>query len=136
MGVAPPQIPFSVDVEQHLGPEVKFDYPLSDSATFTVRQIRNATPSPDGKRLAFTALDKLYIMDLPNGAPKRVSDAPGLEFQPTWSPDGQWIAYTSWTEAEMGHLWKSRVSGGRPVRLTQTPGAYQQPVFTPNTASW
>src|SRR5688500_16728613 len=128
----PKQIPFSVDVEQHLGPEVKFDYPLSDSATFTVRQIRNATPSPDGKKLAFTALDKLYIMDLPNGAPKRVSDAPGLEFQPTWSPDGQWLAYTSWTEADLGHLWKTRVSGGRPVRLTQSPGAYQQPVFTPN----
>ena len=61
----PTQIPFSVDVEQHLGPEVKFEYPVSDSATFTVRQIRNAVPSPDGSKLAFTALDRLYVVDVP-----------------------------------------------------------------------
>jgi Tol biopolymer transport system component len=47
---SPAQIPFSVDVEQHLGPEVKFEYPVSDSATFIVRQIRNAVPSPTGAR--------------------------------------------------------------------------------------
>ena len=32
-------------------------------------------PSPDGKRLAFTALDRLYVMDYPSGTPRRVTNA-------------------------------------------------------------
>jgi hypothetical protein len=55
-------IPFTADVEQYMGPLSRFQYPITD--TFTVRQIRNATPSPDLRRLAFTALDKLYLTDL------------------------------------------------------------------------
>ena len=30
-------------------------------------QIRGARPSPDGKRVVFTALDRLWIADLPQG---------------------------------------------------------------------
>ena len=36
-------------------------------------QIRDIAPSPDGKKLAFTALDRLYVMDLPSGTPQRVT---------------------------------------------------------------
>src|SRR5687767_5697824 len=131
-GGPPQEIPFSVDVEQHLGPEVKFDYPVDDKPTFTIRQIRNAVPSPDGKRLAFTALDRLYVMDVPGGTPKRLTDAPGAEFQPAWSPDGQWLAFVTWTENEQGNLWKVRSTGGRPVRLTQQRAYFQQPVWSPD----
>src|SRR5262245_12272436 len=94
------QIPFSVDVEQHLGPEVKFEYPVSDSATFVVRQIRNAVPSPDGSKIAFTALDRLYVADVPASgnavSPRKVIDGAGLQFQPTWSPDGRSLVYSTW----------------------------------------
>ena len=62
------EIPFQANVVQAVGPEVKFEYPISDSATFIAKQIRDAVPSPDGKRLAFIALDRLYVMDLPVGS--------------------------------------------------------------------
>jgi dipeptidyl aminopeptidase/acylaminoacyl peptidase len=45
---------------------VRFDYPIDDSK-LTLSQIRGARPSPDGTRLVFTALDKLWIADLPQG---------------------------------------------------------------------
>jgi Tol biopolymer transport system component len=131
---APTQIPFTVDVEQHLGPEVKFEYPVSDSATFTVRQIRNAVPSPDGTKLAFTALDRLYVVDVPAngnaGSPRKLIEGVGLQFQPAWSPDGRSIAYSTWDERDGGHLWKVSASGGNPQRLTSAKGVFQQPVFT------
>lgn len=131
---APTQIPFSVDVEQHLGPEVKFDYPVSDSATFVVRQIRNAVPSPDGRQIAFTALDRLYVADIPASgnamAPRKLVEGVGYQFQPAWSPDGRTIAYTTWTERDGGYIWKVAASGGAPTRVTTARGLYQQPVFS------
>ena len=60
------EIPFTAKVDQQLGPLVKFDYPIDDEK-LRVSQIRGARPSPDGKRVAFTALDRLWIADLPQG---------------------------------------------------------------------
>ena len=60
------EIPFTAKVDQPLGPLVRFDYPIDDQK-LTVSQIRGARPSPDGRRVVFTALDRLYIADLPQG---------------------------------------------------------------------
>ena len=60
------EIPFTAKVDQQLGPLVRFDYPIEDGP-MTLSQIRGARPSPDGRRLVFTALDRLWIADLPEG---------------------------------------------------------------------
>ncbi len=60
------EIPFAATIDQQLGPLVRFDYPIDDNRV-TLSQIRGARPSPDGRRLAFTALDRLWIADLPEG---------------------------------------------------------------------
>jgi len=60
------EIPFTAKVDQQLGPLVKFDYPIEDEK-LKVSQIRGARPSPDGRRIAFTTLDRLWIADLPQG---------------------------------------------------------------------
>ena len=126
------EIPFEADVVQAMGPHVGFDYRISDSSTFTIKQIRDATPSPDGKKLAFVALDRLYVMEYPAGTPKRLTNTDHGEFEPAWSPDGQWIAYTTWDDS-IGYLNRMRSDGsGRPQRLTPQEGLWSNPVFTPN----
>jgi imidazolonepropionase-like amidohydrolase/Tol biopolymer transport system component len=71
------EIPFTAKVDQQLGPLVKFDYPIDDEK-LRVSQIRGARPSPDGRRIVFTALDRLWIADLPGGrgTKKEKADAP------------------------------------------------------------
>ncbi len=131
-GSAPARIPFTVNADVALGPEVRFEYAVSDSATFQARQIRNTVPSPDGRRIAFTAVDRLYVMDLPEGTPRRLTRLAEGEFFPTWSPDGQWVGFVTWDGAG-GHIMKARADGrGEPVRLTRLAATYFQPAWAPD----
>jgi len=130
-GTAATKIPLTIDAEVAVGPEVKFEYPVSDSLSFTVKQIRDPVPSPDGKRVAFTALDRLYVADLPGGVPRRVTNQETGEYSPTWSPDGLSLAYVAWNDS-IGHIMKVRAAGGAPVRLTRVSAYYQQLAWAPD----
>jgi Tol biopolymer transport system component/imidazolonepropionase-like amidohydrolase len=132
-GGDPIEIPFRAPVDLDLGPAVRFDYPIPDSATFVARQIRDAIPSPDGSKLAFTVLDRLYVMDYPNGTPRRLTETDVPEHQPTWAPDGAWIAYVTAASAQGGHVMKIRADGrGRPQQVTRRAAFYQQPIWSPD----
>jgi Tol biopolymer transport system component len=130
-GAAATKIPFTVDAQVAVGPRLRFDYPIEDAPTFTVKQIRDAVPSPDGKRIAFTALDRLYVTDLAGGTPRRVSDQEIGEYFPTWSPDGSAVAYATW-DGEGGHIMRANLAGGAPVELTRVPALYQQLAWAPD----
>ncbi len=130
-GSDPTAIPFTVNAEVAIGPEVKFEYPVDDAPTFLARQIRDVQPSPDGNRVAFSAMDRLYVMDLADGNPQRVTSQEVGEYFPTWSPDGREIAYVTWDDDE-GHIMKVNANGGSPTRLTQQSAFYQRTAWAPN----
>jgi Tol biopolymer transport system component len=130
-GTVATKIPFTVDAQVAVGPRLRFDYPIEDAPTFTVKQIRDAVPSPDGKRIAFTALDRLYVTDLTGGTSRRVSDQEIGEYFPTWSPDGSAVAYATW-DGEGGHIMRANLAGGAPVELTRVPALYQQLAWAPD----
>ena len=124
-------IPFVANVRQDLGPLLDFPSRVDDGPV-RARIIQDPSQSPDGKRLAFSALTHLYLMDTPKGTPYRVNSGDDREFHPAWSPDGQWLAYVTWS-TDGGHIWKVRVDGqGSPRRLTQAPGYYRHPVWSPD----
>ncbi len=131
-GSAATKIPFTVIADIAIGPEVKFQYVIDDSSTFIARQIRDVAPSPDGSRIAFSALGDLWVVDLPEGTPRRIAGSADGEFYPTWSPDGAWLAYATWG-AEGGHLFKMRADGrGQPVRLTREVATYYSTAWSPD----
>ncbi|MDH3457379.1 MAG: amidohydrolase family protein [Gemmatimonadota bacterium] len=123
------KIPFTVNAEVPVGPAIAFEYPIEDTPTFTVKQIRDPVPSPDGSKLAFTALDRLYVMDLPDGTPRRLTNQDVGEYYPTWSPDGSAIAYVTWNDRQ-GHIMRVRATGGTPRQLTQASAYYHQTAWS------
>src|SRR6266446_4412333 len=57
---------------------------------------------------------------------RQITQTPGCEYEPTWSPDGKWIAYTATKRdvttidsiAEDAHVWITSVSGDNRRELT------------------
>lgn len=125
------EIPFEVEVELDLGPQLDFSYPIEDSATAKVTQIRDAVASPDGSQLAFTALNRLYVMNFSDSIPQRITQNNFVEAMPDWSPDGKSLVFTSWKHGG-GHLY--RVDFGKKnwkiKQLTQSPGFYFDPAWS------
>lgn len=129
-GASAREIPFTAPVKLDLGPRLEFKYPISDEEEVQITQIRDAVPSPDGSRLAFTALNRLYVMDLPDGTPRRLTKNDFTEAQPCWSPDGKSLVFTTWDSGE-GHLYRVSSDGRRdPIRLTKAPGIYTHPAWS------
>ena len=127
------EIPFNVDVELEMGPRLKFNYPISDDENMLVTQIRDVVPSPDGKTMVFTAMNRLYVMDIPSGSPKRITNLEMTEAMPTWSPDGKSIAFVTWSETEGGSIYKLLMDGrAKPVKLTKESAIYTAPAWNKN----
>jgi Tol biopolymer transport system component/imidazolonepropionase-like amidohydrolase len=124
-------IPFQATISRELGP--KLDFPIRvDEGPVKVRLIQGGVESPDGKRLAFSALTHLYTMNLPDAPAARLTSVNEGEYQPAWSPDGKWLAYVTWTD-ENGYLWKVAADGkSAPIRLTSVPAYYANPVWSPD----
>ena len=59
----------------------------------------------------------------------RVTFEDGLQAQPTWSPDGRFIAYTS-DQAGNFDIWVQPIAGGRAVQVTTDPATDWQPSWS------
>lgn len=125
-------IPFSATVSQDLGPLLNFDL-VDEEGPVVARLIQDPSQSPDGSEIAFTAMGAIYVMELESGNVRKLTRGADNQATPTWSPDGNWIAYISWSPEGAGHIWKARANGrGNPQRLTTASSLYAYPAFTPD----
>jgi Tol biopolymer transport system component len=80
--------------------------------------------SPDGATLAFAAtgnhqVASIWIAPAEGGSPVRLTsdESEGFELSPTWSPDGNWIAYATIIHGEPATRMKRVGSQEPPVDL-------------------
>ncbi|GMQ31419.1 amidohydrolase family protein [Algoriphagus confluentis] len=131
-GSAATEIPFEADVKLAMGPRLYFNYAIKDTTHKLATQIRDAVPSPDGKKLAFTALNRLYVMDYPNGTPKRITKNEFVEAMPSWSPDGTQLVFVTWEEKNGGSIHKAAISGNMTTtKISSEAALYSGPVWGP-----
>src|SRR2546430_15625219 len=123
-------IPFTAQVSEELGP--KLDFPQTvEQGPVKARLIMDPVESPDGKKLAFSAMTHLYTMDLPGGQPQRLIPGSAHEFQPAWSPDGKSLVYVTWA-SDGGRHCRIPAAGGTAVPLSKSLAVYSNPAWSPD----
>lgn len=127
------EIPFEVDVKLAVGPDLTAPYSLYDDS-FVATLAEDPALSPNGKRVAASILGKVYVMDAKSGStPKRLNNQDSNQYKPTWSPDGNWIVYSTWSDLDGGYLWRARSNGrGEPKRITTAAAFYTDVAFHPS----
>ena len=132
-------VPFTAKVEQFPAPRVAWQEKM-DMGPVKARILRWPSQSPEGKWIAFEAFGRVWLQEISGGktvgSPRRLTkdDAslPRREYAPSFSADGKWLAYVSWSDAEGGHVWRAAaIPGSLPVRLTRAPGHYANPEWSP-----
>jgi imidazolonepropionase-like amidohydrolase/Tol biopolymer transport system component len=102
--------------------------------TVTTRMPRFSAISPDGRRVVFETLGRLWIRDVGGSAAPRPLTAQDGDFQlfPTWSRDGSRIAFVSWNDQRLGEIRTVAPDGSNLRTVTQQPGHYRRPRFSPD----
>ena len=124
-------IPFIADIKVEMGASLYHTYTI-DRDSLNVSYIENGDISPNGKTFVFSALSKLYLMQLPNGKPKPLTEQPTRQFSPKFSPNGDQITYVTYEKDTLGNLWVVSSKGGHPIKITEVPGYYEHPVWSPD----
>ncbi len=127
------EIPFTAEVNHQLADVVHFEFdPAPD--TFTAQAIRHAITSPDGNTIVFNAAGYLWKKELPDGTPQRLTGEANLEFEPVFSPDGNNLAWVTWSDEDFGAIKTLRMDqrNAAPQKITTEKGIYRTPSFSPD----
>jgi imidazolonepropionase-like amidohydrolase/Tol biopolymer transport system component len=123
------EIPFQVTTNQTVQQSLHFPQQVF-TPEFSSKMIRQLTTSPDGKMVVFNAAGFLYKKELPGGTPERLTNGIDFEFEPSFSPDGKYVVYTTWSDEFKGSVKRADVRSGRFTTLTDEKGFYYSPSYS------
>ncbi|MBC2665534.1 PD40 domain-containing protein [Novosphingobium flavum] len=127
------RLPFHAAMKVAVGPSTRQDI-REGSGPVRAHYVQAPIASPDGTRIAFSALGRLYVQAAaPGSQPKQVPTGEDPAFQPGWSPDGKTLAFVTWSEGQGGMAWTVPADGSAPPRKAADLAAYYSyPTFTPD----
>jgi Tol biopolymer transport system component len=114
-GTATP-VPFSMKVPVSRPNYIKKRRDFDSIAAKPVVGIGAPVLSPDGKSIAFRALNDIWLLPI-GAAPSRLIAGPAYKCDPAWSPDGATLAYSSDRGGTLD-LWLHDMATGKDRQLT------------------
>lgn len=125
-------IPFRIDDTRTVADAPHPVIPVAPDS-FETKIPKFAALSPDGRRIVFESLGKLYVKNAAGGEPRRLTgEGDALELWPTWSRDGEQIAFVRWTDQGLGQIVVAGSDGRNARTVTAMPGHYAVPQFSPD----
>lgn len=101
--------------------------------------------SPNGQQIVYRHVEKdtngdgrideqdlggIWIVNADGSNPHNITPRDSLENYPTWSPDGQWIAFSRWIN-NIPQLFVMTVDGGNTIQLTSGDASNFEPTWEP-----
>jgi len=118
--------------------------PLTAETMWQLKRVGPPAISPDGKFAVYDVKrydadnDKgdsdLYLVPTAGGKPQRLTSSKGNETEPTWSPDGRFIAFVAKRgDDKQSQLYVIAANGGEATRVSDVPTGVASPKWFPDS---
>jgi len=97
--------------------------------------------SPDGKWVAYTVaapslqdnrnVSRVWVVEVATGRSRQVTNGPGSDRQPRWSPDGKTLAFVS-TRENGAQVWLLPIAGGDARKVSSLAEGASDPLWLPD----
>ena len=87
--------------------------------------------SPDSREVVYSMAGSLWRQRIDSVSAQQLTDGPGYDYQPDWSPDGRYIVYTSGSAGQL-ELWLLDLSSGETHQLTHDGAVNVEPRWSPD----
>ena len=126
------EIPFAADIHW-TRPQYKHKvYDFSSTVARPVLGVLAPDISPDGRQIAFGALNKLWTMTI-GERPQAITQGKSFVEGPQWSPDGTELAYSADTGGGVLNLYIRNMRSGEVKQVSPSPAAAQiLPAWSPD----
>jgi len=87
--------------------------------------------APDSRELVYSMAGSLWRQKIDSTTAEQLTDGPGYDYQPDWSPDGRYIVYAS-SSGEATELWRLDLRSGQTSQLTHGGAVNVEPRWSPD----
>jgi TolB protein len=87
--------------------------------------------SPDSKALVYSMAGSIWRQNLDSVEPEQLTNGPGYDYQPDWSPDGKSVVYVRYQKDAM-ELWLLDLATKRARQLTSGSAVNVEPRWSPD----
>jgi imidazolonepropionase-like amidohydrolase/Tol biopolymer transport system component len=123
-------IPFRVVDQREVAPALRVPVAVAPERV-DVRMLRWASVSPDGRRVLYQALGRIWVHDLERRKSARLTRQDDhVEAFPAWSRDGRSVVYVAWDDDALGSVRVVSATGGTGRVVSPRPGHYVEPCFS------
>lgn len=91
----------------------------------------SAAWSPDGKELVYSMQGTLWRQRIGTTTAVQLTDGPGYDYQPDWSPDGHYVVYASYRNDAL-ELWLLELATGTSTLLVANGAVNLDPRWSPD----
>jgi dipeptidyl aminopeptidase/acylaminoacyl peptidase len=106
-----------------------------------LKSVSDPQLSPDGKWVAYTVsipslqdnrnVARVWVAEVATGKSRQLTNGPGSDRQPRWSPDGKALAFVS-TRDSGAQVWVLPIGGGDAQKVSHLPDGVSDPVWLPD----